>query len=287
MADIKTELVKLNPSAIIELFLLTMPPEAGGDTYYFHAGVNMFKTSVYWQGVEYLPFPIEAEGFALTGKGEVPRPKLKVANLTNFIRGLVLDFDDLVGAKVTRVRTFAKFLDAVNFPDGNSNADPTRELTRDVYYIDRKTNETKDILEFELCSPWDLENVLLPRRQIFSNLCAWKYRGPECGVVGTPKADINDDTSAFTGMTDRGEWNVSNTYAIGDYCYIISQGVKYYFVCRTAPIAAGLDNRPPSNANWVMDQCSKRMTGCKIRYGANGVLPIGIFPGTSKLPLSE
>jgi lambda family phage minor tail protein L len=288
MADIKSEVVKLNPSAIIELFQLQMPPEAGGDTYYFHNGVNMFKNSVVWQGVTYLMFPIEAEGFSLTGRGEIPRPKLKVANLTNFIRGLVIDFDDLIGAKVTRIRTFSRFLDAVNFTDGNTSADPTRELSKDEYYIDRKTNESKSVLEFELASPWDLENIKLPRRQIFANLCAWKYRGIECGVVGTPKADITDSTTAFSGpLVDRGEWNIANTYAVGDYCYITSQNVKYYFVCYGGAIGAGIENRPPSNSNWVADQCSKKLSGCKLRYGTNGVLPIGIMPGTSRLPLGE
>lgn len=288
MTDIRTELVSLSPSAIIELFQLTMPADSGGDTYYFHAGVNEFKGNVVWNGVEYLAFPIEAQGFSLSGKGEVARPKLKVANLTSFIRGLVLNFDDLVGARVTRIRTFKKFLDAANFTDGNSTADATRELSRDVYYIDRKTNETKDVLEFELSSPWDLENVQLPRRQIFSNLCAWRYRSTECGVVGVPKAAIDDSTTAFSGtLVDRGEWDVANTYAVGDYVYIISESVKYYFVCYGGAISAGLDNRPPNNAYWVADQCSKKISGCEIRYGTDGVLPIGIFPGTSKLPLSN
>lgn len=183
MGEINIEVVSLNPTAIIELFQLEVPPELGGDIYCFHAGVNMFKAPVKWQGTDYQPFPIEAEGFSLSGRGEIARPKLKIANLTSYIRGLVVDFDGLIGSKVTRIRTFTRFLDSANFTTTNPDA-ANKELSRDEFYIDRKISENKNILEFELASPWDLENVKLPRRQIFSNLCAWKYRSAECGVTG-------------------------------------------------------------------------------------------------------
>lgn len=288
MPSITSEVVNLNPSAIIELFELTMPAESGGQTYYFHCGVNMFKEGILFDGVRYTPMPIEAEGFALSGKGEVPRPKIRISNIVAEIRGLVLEFDDLIGAKVVRKRTFARFLDKENFIDlANPDEDPTKLLGIDEYYIDRKTNESKSTIEFELTSPFDLEDTKIPARQIFSNLCSWAYRSKECGYTGGLKATKKDETTPFaSATTDRGLWLETNSYAAGDYCYILVDDVKYYFLA-TGAISASIYNRPPNHANWVAEQCSKLISGCKIRYGSEGVLPIGIFPGTAKLPLSE
>ena len=66
--------------------------------------------------------------------------------------------NDLTGATVTRIRTLAKFIDAVNFADGtNATADPTAEFPQEVYSIDRKSTETREVVEFELAAPTDLQ----------------------------------------------------------------------------------------------------------------------------------
>jgi len=105
----------------------------------------------------------------------------------------VLTYQDLVGAKITRKRTLAKYLDAVNFEGGvNPTADPSAEFADDVYYVDRKSRETRDVVEFELAASFDLEGVTLPRRQIVQNVCPWRYRGTECGYTGTVYLDAND-----------------------------------------------------------------------------------------------
>jgi len=123
----------------------------------------------------------------------VPRPRLRVANVTGAITALVLTYQDLVGAKITRKRTLAKYLDAVNFEGGvNPTADPLAEFADDVYYVDRKSRETRDVVEFELAASFDLEGVTLPRRQIVQNVCPWRYRGSECGYTGMAYFDAND-----------------------------------------------------------------------------------------------
>ena len=125
----------------------------------------------------------------------MPRPKLKVANVTGSITALILSYQDLVGAKVTRKRTLLKYLDAVNFVSGaNPTADPSAEFADDVYFIDRKSRETREVVEFELAAAIDLEGVSLPRRQIVQNVCPWLYRGSECGYTGTAYFNANDET---------------------------------------------------------------------------------------------
>lgn len=189
---IHAEIQKLAPSAVIELFVLDLSLFGQGMVY-FHAGTNALQQRVVWQGKAYDAFPIQVEGFEFNGNGQIPRPKLKVANITGAITALVLTYQDLVGAKITHKRTLAKYLDAVNFPAGvNPTADPSAEFSDDIYYIDRKSRETRDVIEFELAASFDLEGVNLPRRQIVQNVCPWRYRSSECGYTGTSYFDAND-----------------------------------------------------------------------------------------------
>jgi lambda family phage minor tail protein L len=191
---ITSEIQKLAPSAVIELFVLDLSFFNEG-VVWFHAGTNELRRQVVWQGNTYEPFPIQAEGFEFNGNGQVPRPKLKVANVTGSITALILSYQDLVGAKVTRKRTLLKYLDAVNFVSGaNPTADPSAEFADDVYFIDRKSRETREVVEFELAAAIDLEGVSLPRRQIVQNVCPWLYRGSECGYTGTAYFNANDET---------------------------------------------------------------------------------------------
>ncbi len=82
--------------------------------------------------------------------------------------------------------TFAHYLDARNFPEGNPEADPTQEKI-DVYYIDSKTHEDNTEIHFALSSPADLQGIRIPTRQIHS-LCTWcmrgLYRKSPCNYMG-------------------------------------------------------------------------------------------------------
>ena len=169
-----SSLQDINPSAIIELFTLQLSSTLHGAStiYRFHAGSNLNANGkIVWAGNEYLRFPVQASGFAFQ-KGQLPRPKLIVSNATGLISAILLTVNettagnDLTGATVTRIRTLAKFIDAVNFADGtNATADSTAEFPQEIYSIDRKASETRDIVEFELAAPTDLAGVRIPGRQ--------------------------------------------------------------------------------------------------------------------------
>lgn len=191
--SIQSEIQKLAPAAIIELFILDGSSFGAGLTY-FHAGTNGLLSTVTWQGQAYQPFPVQISGFEYNGNGQLPRPSLRVANVTGLITTLVLQYKDMIGAKITRKRTLLKYLDAVNFPGGtNPTADPTASFDDDVYYIDRKASENRDLVEFELCAAIDLQGVMLPRRQFIQNVCPWTYRGSNCSYTGTAYFDANDN----------------------------------------------------------------------------------------------
>lgn len=171
-----SDLQSINPSAIIELFTLQLDTALhGANTIYrFHAGSNLNANGqIVWAGNSYLRFPIQATGFAFQ-KGQLPRPKITISNATGLISAILLTVNetttgnDLTGATVTRIRTLAKFIDAVNFP-GNTNPfgtpDPSAEFPKEIYAIDRKATETREVVEFELAAPTDLAGVRVPKRQ--------------------------------------------------------------------------------------------------------------------------
>ena len=135
--------------------------------------------------------PIEAEGFDYSGK-TLPRPTLRISNVLGTITSLLLPLPQgLEGAKVTRIRTLERYIDDVNFPtdqllledgnyflleDGNyisqegvanPHGDPdTVTFPYEIFTIDRKSSENREVVEFELAADFDVQNVRLPKRQV-------------------------------------------------------------------------------------------------------------------------
>ena len=173
---IVSNLQNTNPSAIIELFTLQLDNSLHGATtiYRFHAGSSLKDNGeIVWAGNSYQRFRIKAEGFAFR-QGQLPRPTLTVSNALGTITAILLSVNtttagnDLTGATVTRIRTLARFLDAVNFP-GDINPygtpDSTAEFPHEIYKIDRKSAENREVVQFELASVFDLAGIRAPNRQ--------------------------------------------------------------------------------------------------------------------------
>lgn len=182
---IRQSIQKLDPGARVELFDLDLTG-IGGAMYRFHAGTNASLASIVWKGNTYTPWPIEASGFELNGRGQNPTPRLRVSNIGGVITSLCVSHADMVGSKITRRRTLAKYL------DGAPAADPTAEFPLDVFYVERKVSETRVVVEFELSAASDVEGVMLPRRQIVVNVCPWTYRSSECSYAGGAVAKADD-----------------------------------------------------------------------------------------------
>lgn len=193
---------KLEPGNVITLFEVD-GATFGADVLYFHnhaipyteeeiiaAGSDAEKLTgkpIYWQGVKYTLWPCEIEDVESNGEGSPASPKLSIANLDGSISALCHMFQDMKQAKVTVHRTYAHYLDARNFPGGNPQADPTAEQI-DVFYIDSKSSDDDEQVQFKLSSPLDVTGQKLPARQM-TNRCAWcmqgQYRGADCGYTGT------------------------------------------------------------------------------------------------------
>ena len=189
-AAIVSNLQSTNPSAIIELFTLQLDNSLHGATtiYRFHAGSSLKDNGeIVWAGNTYQRFPIKAEGFAFR-QGQLPRPTLTVSNALGTITAILAAVNattagnDLTGATVTRIRTLARFIDAVNFPSNVNpygTPDPTAEFPQEIYKIDRKSAENREVVQFELASVFDLAGIRAPQRQ-----CT-RAEFPSIGTIAT------------------------------------------------------------------------------------------------------
>ena len=177
------EAQKLAPDALVELYsldttlLTNIYGQPGlGDVFNFCAG-TLNSAPVRFNGIVYSPAPIEATGFEWSGQGKLPMPKLKIAAISGLAAGLTYQFGDLLGAQVTRLRTFARFL------DGQPEADPTAVFEPDVFRIDRKSTQNKHYVEFELAAAFDQQGVRLPKRQVLRDACSFTYRVYAAGQI--------------------------------------------------------------------------------------------------------
>jgi len=249
------EATNLTPSTLIELFEIDMSTATKGiqssliddgkqigidystgdfeykekafeerDVLRFHNNIKVFNSLIIWQGKTYVPAPIQAEGFDISSRGTLPTPVLRMTaqkeegiQALSILRRAIHKYGDIVGAKVTRIRTFAKYLDPDNFSsisqiDGKQGIyesnfpdqyepDPYAEFPRDIFYIERKSNENKINLEYELSALIDVEGIKLPRRVVLSNKCGFSYRG--CGCFYEQKEDTTFNSELLAkGKTD-------------------------------------------------------------------------------------
>ena len=249
------QLQALAPTAIIDLFDIKLTLERNGvdDILRYHAGKNGLISDIIFDGKTYPAAPVEIDGFEFTGKGTLPRPTLRVANVNGAISSLLAQYNPL-GARVRRIRTFAKFLDVENFnqvqsaqteddnavtTEGGDNliyqtfndtADPDAKMV-ETWYIDRVASENLQFVEFELTAKLDLTNLQLPRRTV-TEFCQWEYRKRECPYKGDQYFDINDQRVSSADQ----------------------------------------------------DVCGKRLSSCKLRFpkgksSRSNALPFGGFPG--------
>lgn len=300
-ALINKELSKLTPSTLVELFELDTTGIDGNrlpvfqQIVRFHNFVSEGYLPVYHGSTKYSAIPVQFKNNEVKGDGTtLPRPRLNIGNADGMVSYYMSQADGLIGAKFQRRRTFARFLSGETWgmaANANPLGTPDAEayLSDDIYYIDKVVAENKQYVEFELASILELNKVRIPRRRMFANNCGFEYRNSTgCDYTGAPVATVADikfvDDLGYT-LTDKGAWNASTTYNVGDYVYILSSTLKedgtnfkkFVYVCNTNGIV-GANNRPALSPSWTLEMCSRKINGCLCRYTSDN-LPFGAFPG--------
>jgi phage-related protein len=221
---------------------------------------------------------------------------------------------------VTRIKTFIKFLDNLNFPNGiNPYGEPDGEeaFSKDEFYVNQKITENKDLMEFELVSILELQDVRIPARRIMADYCSWIYRSSKgCGYNGVPVADLYNkkiQDAGYVGNLVGGEsylgdfqfledppgtvsiprWAQTGVYQKGQVVEVAPCGYNpetkptTLYVC----LADNMRSNPAYDEdNWVKDDCSKDLQGCRLRFGEGAPqgqestkgIPFGAFPGVAK-----
>jgi lambda family phage minor tail protein L len=180
--DVQTQEID---SALIELFEITLP---NGTTLYFHPGLDSDLTDVQFRDKtspyairDYNPMPMMIDGLSLQADGASSRPAFTVANIGTLFQTELGDFknDDLIGERLIRRQTLRKYL-----VGGTEDASPPIEFPSQEYIIDRIAEENSTSITYEVATPFDLENIQLPRRIVVGKYCSWKYQGHASGEGG-------------------------------------------------------------------------------------------------------
>ena len=163
-SKINKEIFATEPSTVVLLYVVDLKDQG---EYRFHAGENGYNNPIIFNEKEYNYYPIKVEGFEMHGDGKLPRPKLTFSNQNGNISMRLGVFKDFINYKVTRIKTFVRYIDDVNFPNNvnpHADPDPDSSFVEDVFYVNQKTKEDDNVVEFELVSLLELQNANIPAR---------------------------------------------------------------------------------------------------------------------------
>lgn len=107
-----------------------------------------------YRGQNYVFFPFQISGLEQSSSGAPPRPKLALANVDKTFGKLSFKYYDIVGSKVTYIRTFDKYV---------TNGIGSVPISMEIY---RKESHNKSGISFELRFPTDREKDFLPKKQM-------------------------------------------------------------------------------------------------------------------------
>jgi lambda family phage minor tail protein L len=306
---IASSLIDLQPTAIVEFFILEFNPEdKPNERICFHGG-GIFEKEIKWQNETYRLIPVESEGFEVTANGQLPRPKLRISNKGYLFTDLLLKNNDFQFARIRRKRTFVKYLNDDNFDGGNpwGQADPSAELSNDTFVIGQKTAENKLFIELELTSPLDLENFEVNSRLLMSRYCSWYYRGNGCNYAGPPleteygaRIELNNaSVNNWKDLTTKNKWVTGQYYSSGEPVFVENTKIiinpiqklntekklppeyaKIWYVSQQNHTATS-DNGPSvSETYWMKDGCNKKLNGCKKRFQSSEIQVLPSAPYT-------
>lgn len=164
---IESAVQEFSPGNLVELYVVDLTVLGGGITRW--ANSAHASTAITFDGDIYTPIAIEAEGFEWNGRGAIPTPTIRLFP-SDGIKAAMLAYGDLIGGKITRIKTFSRFL------DGEPDANPDERFPDEIYFFEQKTQFNKNVVEWSLSSVLDQEGVIIPKVLFLKDICQLKYR---------------------------------------------------------------------------------------------------------------
>lgn len=211
---------------VVDLYIVDLNPIGTAQIYCLYPGANNDASDIVYQGNTFTPWNIKISGIEKRGDGAQARPSVEIANVGGMITQLCQQYQDMVGATVTRRRTFSTYIAAgiASYRD-------------DYWFIEQRTAESRETVKFDLSSPLDFLDKKLPGFIAIANVCPHQYKS----------------TANGSGCS----WPGSNS--------------ALWFAADGSPVTAE-----------PLDVCGKRMSDCKLRFGASSPLDYGGNPGLGR-----
>lgn len=154
--DINQTILTSTLPAFVELYEIdcTNIPEI--NTVYYLTPMTSSNAKVFFGGTAYDPFPIAIDGLEQSAEGAPARPMIAVANINKLFGSLSFLYEDLIGCKVTYIRTFEIYLGTAE----RISAPPLK------FTIAKKVSHNSQGVSWEVRSPLDKERAYLPGRQM-------------------------------------------------------------------------------------------------------------------------
>lgn len=141
---------------------------------------------ILFQGKRYGARPFGISGISFTSNGKAGKPTLTLSNIDSQVSAMIRAYNGMMQAKVTIWVTSRELL-------GTAGAVKDGAYRKLVYYIERPSHCNKEIVQFELTSPYDMDGIMIPPR-ISQAVCYWASRGwyrsgKGCGYNGSKMFD--------------------------------------------------------------------------------------------------
>lgn len=207
MSNISQAIQSPTPGQLVAMFTIDSSSLGGPVINFCQANIN--NDGVTFNGTFYTPVDFDASGFEYNGTGALPTPKIKLANSNQVFQGIVNTYGDLVGCPISRIRTFAQFLDT------GADPDPTAFIGPDIFQVERKSSENPIYIEWELSASLDVQGAMVPKRMVIRDTCTWRYR------VWNPITNAFDYSKAqcpYVGAAIFTAFDVSSTDPTKDGC---------------------------------------------------------------------
>jgi lambda family phage minor tail protein L len=233
------------------------------------------NTPIRWGGNEYEPAAIKISGLQASTDTTL-QAKLSIGNVDGIPSTLLLNYDDLRGAKITWIEVKAKHLDQGNDPDPNAISDYA------TFTVQRVSTENELIVEQDLSYGEDLTNLILPQQFLSATVCIHFYRegSDQCPFSGAAVSDAYQNPLtptilsglSFAGRIITGTEGQFDLLKRGDIVsgQNVPFGSKVLFVNEsTIEVDRTLATLTGQTIYVAPDKCSQTILGCKNRFGSD------------------